>query len=410
MNAIAAALACAVVAAGADGAAPAGTVAPPGGAGAAPLVEVVAAGGGTQAAALREVVTELLGRLPVRLAWSEETSVTPTRILARSRAFDSAPPTLARVWIDLSEVDRAKIYIADARHDRFVARTVPLAPSRAEVGRETLAHVLESTVDALLAGRVVGVPRDLAAREIADAAAPTPEVGGAAPAASPRPVRVAGATDGGDPAEAPSPAPTRASPRPRARSAPPGAATPGRGFELTYGAFYRAEVRAAALTIAHGPGVDIVWRARAGRHARADVRLAAVYVAPFDWTGTPAGARLQGSTGWLELGVTPPLGGIIGVRIAGGVGVDVLRVTPVVPPAGTVTASPPFWKAAPLATLGVGVTFPLARTLGLIASGGATADLAGNHFDVERADGSRTTALSPYRVRPWLALGLSFSP
>jgi len=408
VNAIAAAIACAVVAAGANVAPPARTVAPPGGAGAAPLVEVVAAGGGTQAAALREVVTELLGRLPVRLAWSEETSVTPTQILARSRAFDGVPPTLARVWIDLSEVDRAKIYIADARRDRFVARTVPLAPSRAEVGRETLAHVLESTVDALLAGRVVGVPRDLAAREIADAAAPTPGVAGAAPAASPRPVRVAGATEGGAPAAAPSPAP--GSSRPRARSALPVAATPGRGFDLTFGAFYRAEARAAALTIAHGPGVDIVWRARAGHRARVDVRLAAAYVAPFDWAGAPAGARLQGSTGWLELGATPPVGGVIGVRIAGGVGVDVMRVTPVVPPAGTVTASPPLWKAAPLATLGVGVTLPLARTLGLTASGGATADLAGNHFDVERADGSRTIALSPYRVRPWLALGLSFSP
>jgi hypothetical protein len=114
------------------------------------MVDVVVSGDPDDAAGVEVVVRELVARLPVVLQWSRATGIDPVQVLAQ-RAPDTRIVT--RAWMDLSDRKRARIYVANPWNARFVVRVVPLLDGYDEIAREVLGHIIESCVDAFLAGR-----------------------------------------------------------------------------------------------------------------------------------------------------------------------------------------------------------------------------------------------------------------
>jgi hypothetical protein len=112
------------------------------------------AGDRQDASALADVVGELLERFDVELRLEYVERFDPADVVTPD---GSAPPAVARAWIDLApeligeEPTQATLFLADASWERLCVRRVPLADGVDEVAREELAHMLASGVEGLLA-------------------------------------------------------------------------------------------------------------------------------------------------------------------------------------------------------------------------------------------------------------------
>jgi len=115
---------------------------------------------GEDAAALDEVVHELLDRLHVLTCTRRAASVEPAEILERP---ESPPPAIARVWIARTS-EGVRLYLVDSGWDRVLVRHVEQTGPLDEVAREELAHIVQSAVEALLSGATIGVARPELAR------------------------------------------------------------------------------------------------------------------------------------------------------------------------------------------------------------------------------------------------------
>jgi hypothetical protein len=127
------------------------------------LVQVVIAATPDVEARLSPVLTELLGRLPVALELKREATIEVARVLTPP---ESPPPALARVFIDVTGRDVAIVYLVDAAWQRLLVRRLPLEHGLDEVAREQVAHVVESAIQSLAAGGVLGVTRAEASAEL----------------------------------------------------------------------------------------------------------------------------------------------------------------------------------------------------------------------------------------------------
>jgi hypothetical protein len=119
----------------------------------------VAAVDAAAAAAVRDDLHELLGRIGVTTRYREITTIDSRQVL---RPDPVAPPALARVWLDLaaSDANRAVLYLADARWQRILVRYVALVRGLDEVARQEVAHIVASSVEALQSGAELGVVRE----------------------------------------------------------------------------------------------------------------------------------------------------------------------------------------------------------------------------------------------------------
>jgi len=79
-----------------------------------------------------------------------------TKEILRARGNQTAK---VAVWIDVTREILAKVYLHARASDRFLFREVELAAGLDEIGRETLAQVIESSVAALLESEPVGLTR-----------------------------------------------------------------------------------------------------------------------------------------------------------------------------------------------------------------------------------------------------------
>ena len=316
-------------------------------------VEVVS----TSTVDLEELVQELLRQFPVTLHWTRVAAVDPREVLAH-RAVD--PRVVARVWLDLSDPHRAYLYVVNAS-ERFIVRQVPLQSGYDEIARESLAHILESVVDALLSGADIGVSRELAERQLAER---LPSV--RAPLPPPRTSRL----------------------------------------PLSAAVYYRAGTWSGDDAV-HQPGLALGLSFPPARRLRGTVWLWASYVAPLTWQGARAGAAFTGASVRLTAGLEAKVHPRVTLRAVAGPGLDALEVQS--RPGPGIHAVRPFWTLAPMLTVVGMVDVRLGGPLSLVAGIGIEADLAGTHYDILLADGTPQTTLSPWPLRPFGFLGFAIS-
>lgn len=355
-------------------------------------VEIIAAGDRPTTLALQARLLPWLDARDVRLGWSFRTSIEPREVLARQAPEFSL---LARIWLDLRSSTRAILYVVDTRGDRFLVRVLSVPGGYDEVARESLGNILESTLDALLLGGEVGLSRASATAQVE---------------------RELGSLDD------PSRDGTDVATFEVATADTPDTPLPGLA-PLSEEAVNRAPAHSVGLfdAILLGASVDTLRDTEALRVApqlstyifgatpaalAVFGGLSAGYSLPATWSGAEAGVELHGPS--LRL-----LGGVrrrgLGAtwRAAAGVGVELLHVSP---RAYHNDARPvdAFWIASPLLCGRLAFEPELTDRWFLSFALGADLDLAGHHFDIDRA-GTRSTVLQPWRVRPVALVALGFS-
>jgi hypothetical protein len=74
--------------------------------------------------------------------------------------------SVARIWVDVRSAERIAMFLADRSGQRILLRQVARAAPDDVVAREELLQILESSVEALLAGGQIGVEREEARRAL----------------------------------------------------------------------------------------------------------------------------------------------------------------------------------------------------------------------------------------------------
>lgn len=200
-------------------------------------------------------------------------------------------------WVDLSEPGRAKLYFVHRARARFLFREVPLEGGLNELGRETLAQVLEMSVRALQEDEYAGMSREDAARALGDPATPQGTAG--PPAGASQPAR-----------------------RPGLRTAETPSAP-----SLLLAPFYALRTYSSEAAFVHGPGLALGW-VGSSAHWRTRVWATAQYELPRTvskrWVG------LEWSTVALRgvFVLNRQLGDTVELGARAGIGVNVVRIAP----------------------------------------------------------------------------------
>lgn len=338
------------------------------------VVEVLIAGGGPDAAPLEETVRELLSRLTLVME-----SQTVGHIDAEEASFRSTsrPSLLARVGVDLRVKEVAAVTIVDGRTGDVTLRRTVRRDGPPAVVREELAHVVQAAVDPML----------LAERDRAAALPPAPP--------PPEPVAL----------PVPTPAPAADAPPPRdvAQTSPDASRSPF-ALDLSTMAGAGSYASGAGAVARAGGGAALVWR----RGLRPSVGLAAHYLFPFE-TGSDVAlahvgvASLRGAAALEIFGNTS-----FALDVAAGGGLDVLRVEPRsnVLPADRLGATT--HRVDPIASTAVTGHLAIGAGTALSLLVGADVDLTSRRWVVEGA-AQRVEAFAPWRVRPMMMLGFTFT-
>lgn len=324
-------------------------------------VRIALIGPSAEDSAARAVIGEWLAREGMAVSWSF-----PSRFLVE-HLFAPAQDIAIEAWIDLSSPEQVHLYFRDATSKWFVIRAVRLANGLDEVGREQIGHVVSSAVIALAAG-AEGALHEEGAR-MALHALPPPSV---------------------------------------VVATPPRDGKPGLRLELAGLGCVQIHARdkptteavALSLTLARGPR----WGPGRGSPG---AWLGLRYQIPVTSQAGPVSVDL--STVSLRSGLLWEVRGLraVSFRLALGGGVDRVQYQP----AGdtTVLALAPashFWL--PMASLWAGCEVRLVEHVGLDIRVFADLAMARVHYDVDDPGGSQVEALTPYRLRPGLALGTAF--
>lgn len=320
-------------------------------------VTVVLSGDEAERSALALVVSDLLVRLGVSLELGVATSVDRDAILDRPRSFDRA---LARVWIDLAPTDHATLYLVDGPWERVLIRRVRRDPAHLEVEREELGHILETAVEAMLAGARIGLDRSALVE-------PKPAPPAHEPPRLARPVHASGASV---------------------------VARLGVFEQLTFG--YASE-----LPVVHAFGLSAAIEGTSG--ARLGAWLTAGYRWPARTSATAIGVEVQGLEARALARVTAWSSGSLRVDFGLGAGVDVLGARGVVNRPGHATLTPASFDASLIVRFATGLRWRSILALWFALD----ADATGRQYPFE-IDGREATALTPRRLRPVLLLEGSF--
>lgn len=131
-------------------------------------VKIVVAGSDHSFAAIAKSLTESLSFIAVAPQFERVASVDPRSVA------ENQPPAqtlLAHLWIDAATDREVTLYITDAATLRVFVRRITLDHGLDAVAVEGLAFVAQSSLEALLAGKLIGMTRDDYEHSL-DAAAP----------------------------------------------------------------------------------------------------------------------------------------------------------------------------------------------------------------------------------------------
>lgn len=326
-------------------------------------VTVVVAGATEEANALGLVVRDLLTLLGAHVEVSSAAAIDSSAVLEKPPTF---APALARVWVDLQKGDHAIIYLVDGTWERALVRRVVRDPAHLEVCREEIGHILETAIEAMLAGGKIGVERTTL---VPPTPTPTPPPPPPHPMTKPRAHEV-----------------------PRVVSSSP---------ELRVGVATEAGVFADdELTQALG-----IWASlETSRNAplRAGGWLTVAYRFPLRATALPVGVELQGLEARLVARLDSRVAAHVLLEVGAGVGVDVMDAAPIATHAGA-SLAPRSADTSFVVRAISGVRFW--NVLGVFVA--ADVDLTRHDFTFTE-NGKRVVALAPYTVRPALVLEAAF--
>lgn len=344
------------------------------------IVEVTAAGETSPVAALEQRTRTLLVNYPVVVAWSVATNFRAHDV------FDagSSTPALARIWLDARTPSRAVIYLVDDAHDRFLVRVVPLDAGYDEVACESIGTIVQSSVEALLAGASVGVNRETAEAQVAAIEPEQPE-----PDPSPAPLP-------------PAPAPP---PRVEPTSVPP-RATPN-VLLLGIDVGYRAGLLRDTPVLRHGPEVGVTLAQDASGISAAG-GLHVGYRVPSSWEVDGIGAEFEGAGARIAGGLRSKLSATFSVSALATFGAELLRVTPEVSDDDQ-RARAAFRVVQPMLGAALESELMLSPHLAMWLTLGAEGDLLGHRFDVAK-NGEASPLLDPWLVQPMIRIGARMLP
>ena len=290
--------------------------------------------------------------------------------VARSPVDRSAAGPVAYLWLDLM-ASQPTMYLLDVRSGLVYARPLAVRADPDAVEIELIRLVVDSSVEAILKGRALGVSREEFERSLATPAPPAPLAAAPALPAPPAPPTV----------ESPQPAEPAADSRPRWAIAA--------GYSGTM---------LSTDSIAHGPELygERRWpRLRLGVILRQQLPLT-VARSDVDMRLLSSGIHFVAA---FPAAITSHLSASFGL----GAGVDATRVNP-----GGNGARPAFWATDPLVT----AMAALERAFGaaIVSAGiGVDADLLDTRYLVTHSSGTGVV-WTPWRWRPFAAmrLGLAF--
>jgi hypothetical protein len=314
----------------------------------------------TEAAQLEAVARELLERLEMRVEMRRVERIDVAEI---RQALGPEQAYFARVWIAFAPSGRARLYVEHGESDRVLVREVGGEVNNPELVREELGHILQTAIEGLKAGEAIGAPRRDALKDEPGSPAPPAAAPPASSAESERQVRSSWPRQ-----------PLLFSPR----------------YELGW-LGDRAHVQ-------DGPGAAFQAAFPFG------FELAGYYRRPLEVSSAGVGARLQTVSLRALAMLDVWRGPRSGVRLGGGIGADLVRVSAFAEPGTDVRLAPSSWRKLALARLQANYAHRLASFFDLELGLGADVDLSDTRYVVQRAGGS-SSVLEPWRVRPFIAVG-----
>jgi hypothetical protein len=283
---------------------------------------------------------------------------------AREVATAIQPASVAATaWIDLTATDAATVYVSDGKN--VFSRQFDLGATLDSVALDLLEVVVTSSVEAILSGRPLGVPREEFARLLDHPAPPPPE----APVAAVAP---------------PAPPPTQ----------------PERTLELSAAVFAQGAWIAPGKLVA-GPGVRVDGRKRGLWCA-----LSAVAVLPYQASTEGVTLHLLAQELRLSIGRLFSLRPDVALIVALGAGLDITRVRSTTTELDVASAGSFF-----VTDFIVRPSAELERRFGrfkLAMLAGLDVDPIGATYVIKLAPGTRSV-WTPWRVRPLLALLLGIA-
>lgn len=316
-----------------------------------------------EAQQLEAVARELLERLGMQLELRlvERVDVAEIRRPAPGQAY------FARVWITLTRSGRARLYLEHAERDRVLVRDVAGDSSNPELVREELGHILQAAIEGLKAGEEIGAPRDQALKQAeADELAP----------------------------------PTSTTPSAKSDPAEPVATPARRRPAFRFGPRYEAVWLGDRSLFEDGPGAVFGLMAS----SRLGIELAAYYRRPLQVEVAPVGARLQTLAFRALVGFDAWRGERAVLRLAAGLGPDLVRVSPLATPGGDIELARSSWLELALGRVAVSYAHALTSFADIELTVGADLDVARTRYVYRRSTGE-AAVLEPWPVRPLLSLG-----
>ena len=305
---------------------------------------------------LEALLRELLERNGVELTLDRRLRFDPHEVLETGELEDDV-----RVFIELTEPQRARLYFRGPRGERFLVRQVALPDGTSDVGRELLGQVVEAATESLFASGE-GLSQEQA-REAIEREPPASTPVNAAPAQSQRP------------AEPPS-------------------------LVARLGLRYSVEFQGGAVDVRHGPGLDF------GVERRAKLVLGAGLVVERGFTQNvhvhELAATQQVSSVRLTLEVGTHITKSQIVALSAGGGVDIARLEPGVARSPDVQPAPASTHVAPVLRVELRYELDWSR---LTLGAALLMDLAleQTHFEIDAGHASEPVG-SLWSARPGGAL------
>ncbi len=325
-----------------------------------PVVAIAIAGPDAEASRLGASLSDSMRRLGVSVEWRAVTPGFPFGDTIRNLPATPEPdeqPTLARLSLDLRQPGVVILYLKDERRDRLLVRRFDAPSGIDEVAREQLVVTAADSIEAILAGQLVGTPRALQQ-------------------------------------------PTRPPPKaPAATTSPP-------QLRATYsvaGGYTTSWIGPGAL--AQGAFLGLKWDRPAWG---AGVGVRGYFPWLVDSQGVDAlrirftvlGLRARAWTGWQ---ITPRVSTLMGLGLVG----DATQVSPRTSEPAAAIASDPYWAFDAAFQGYVGLAFQ-GRGWAVTGVVGADATARAVRYAVE-VQGGRRNAFAPSRFRPFLELELAAS-
>lgn len=324
-------------------------------------VSIAIAGTAAETTRLSLALTDAMRRLGIGLELRHiPTSLVrgdgPSRALSPPQPGD--PPMTARLWIDLSERESVTLYLADDQRERVFVRRFDTPSGADEVALEQLVLAASSSVEAILAGHLIGVAR----REY----------------------------------EA-----SLKSEKPQPATCTPTVETPPGSFGSLSWAYAASWLGPGVVE--HGPALGLKlerlrWGIGLWAQGRLPVLVGSDDAGSLNVRLTTLGFRYRA---WLAV----PLSARVTVLPGLGVGGDFTQVSPRGPEADALVPAQPYWAADALLQGYLGVAYRT-RSWSLTGAIGADVSLRAVRYTLEEGRAMRDVFV-PFRVRPFIELELA---